>query len=107
MEDLSIGGFSAQVGGVLGVETLNKLMSRLEKGTCIRVRLDLPPFTAPVIARVQACERITVRGGLSLRVRCAFLSLNLHEEEALARSLAHAQKTGGDFSNPFLRPTAN
>ena len=31
VEDLSVGGFSAQVGGVLGVEPLNKMMSRLEK----------------------------------------------------------------------------
>lgn len=103
LEDLSVGGFAAQVGGILGVEALRKLQARLEQGACLRVRLDIPAFSSPVLARIQVCERVTVRGGLSLRVRCAFLSLNLYEEEALVKYLARFQRAESDFVNPFAR----
>lgn len=103
LEDLSVGGFAAQVGGILGVDALRKLQGRLEQGTCMRVRLDIPALSSPVLARVQVSERIAVRGGLGLRIRCAFLALNLAEEEALVKYLALSQKYEAKGISPFAR----
>ncbi len=91
VDNLSEGGVSLHIGDALSPHQIADWQHRFVPGTTLRLRLNLPNLPSHLLARVCAAETMVVRGGLALRLGCAFLSPALNEQEAILRYIAHLQ----------------
>lgn len=91
IDNISEGGVSVRIGEALSPMQLAEWQSKLPPGSTLRLRLDLPNLPNRLLARVCAAETVVVRGGLALRLGCAFLSPAIHEQEAIIRYIAQLQ----------------
>ncbi len=92
IDNLSEGGFSIRVGEATSPHQLAETQRKFPPGATLRLRIDLPNLPNSLLARVCAAETIVVRGGLAMRLGCAFLSPALHEQEAIVRYIAQLQQ---------------
>ena len=90
--DLSAGGFCADLGSPMGTHETSELLARLGTGTFLRVRLPIPAFHEPLLARIVCAVRGVQRGGLSVRVACEFLTMEGWQREGIISHLFRLQR---------------
>jgi len=91
IDNISEGGVSMRIGEANSPHLLAEWQRNYVPGTTLRLRVDLPSLPNRLLARVCVAETIVVRGGLALRLGCAFLSPSLNEQEAILRYIAQLQ----------------
>lgn len=89
VQDISGGGLRANVGGVLSLHELDRLLDLFPPDAAIRVCLPFPALDRnAVLARIRTAKRTAVRGGLTLQVTCEFLPLQRWEQEIVIRHVS-------------------
>lgn len=93
LRDLSGGGLCLELDGAQRPDTLARLCAQWGGGTTLECRLNMPLVReSPLHVRIHTCERVVVRGGLSLRIRGEFVQLPAWQQESLVSLVFQAQR---------------
>ncbi len=92
VDNLSASGCCIELEGTGSPQQAAATLDLLKPDTIILVKLPIPAISRELNARVVISERISVRGGNGVRLRCSFFDMQPYEQELLVSAVFAAQR---------------